>query len=543
MSRSSHCLAHPTLAILVWSLLSCATGPGEPQGEGPRTDTLVIGTAVDATGVNQLTGAHSRFSQDVIDLLFLHLFEEQPDFARHPPTFRPQIVKTHSWSDDNLVLNLELRDDIRWSDGVPLTADDIEWTLEAQTHPAIGWSYAHSKEAIESIEVLGRYRLAVRFSRIYSSRLADLNQGVIMPRHAWGELPFDEWHGNAGWFLDNLVVSGPYTVARWRPQAEIVLERNPRFYRKQRPRTRRVVFRVIPERSQRVRQLLAGHLDFVEQLQLDDLPLVASSKRAQPLSYWHRQYTHIVWNGCREPFSDPRVRRALTLAIDRRAIVEALLGHLARVGVSPIPQSIWAFNNELRPWPYDPVRARRLLADAGWRDHDGDGILDRQDRSLSFDLTTNADNRLRVDAGLMIQSQLDRIGVEARMVTLEFNTLVDLNIEHDFDATIAAWGIDTSLDLSYAFHSDSAEGGYNYGCYNNVRVDALIDGVRRQSQIADAAPMLDELQAIIHREQPYTFLWEPRRVDGASNRLRGARPNALSAFYGLEEWRLVTSGG
>lgn len=523
--------------------LACAPGERKRQSRSLPGDTIVVGSAVDLATINQLTGAHSRFSQDVIDQLFLHLFEEQPGFENRPPTFEPVIVRDYEWSEDNLTVRLDLRTDLVWSDGTPLTAYDVEWTYRAQVDPVIGWSYAHSKQAIEAVEVLGPHTIAFRFERVYAARLADLNQGVIMPRHLWSRLPLSEWRARGNWFFDNLVVSGPYTISHWQPQQEIILQANPRYHRAGHPRTPKIVFRIIPERSHLVRQLAAGDLDFVEQLSREDLDVLSTSKAAVANAYWHRQYTFIVWNGCREPFSRPEVRQALTFAIDRRTIVEALFGPLARVGVTPIPRSVWAFDSTLAPWPFDPERARQMLADLGWRDSDGNGVLDRDGKPFRFALSTNGDNRIRIDAASMISQQLAAIGVDARPVTLEFNALIDANMAHDFDATIAAWGIDTSLDLGYAFHTDSAIDGYNYGCYSNADVDRLIEAAADQPRLEDAATMLHEIQRHIHLDQPYTFLWEPLRIDGRSRRLRDVSSNPLSAFFKLAQWRLQDDEG
>ena len=108
-------------------------------------------------------------------------------------------------------------------------------------------------------------------------------------------------------------------------------------------------------------------------------------------------------------------------------------------------------------------------------DSDGDGVLDRNGRPFRFELSTNTDSRIRVDAAVMIQEQLRRVGIDARVQRMEFNTLVDKNLEHDFDATLGAWGIDTSLDLTYAFHTDSIDNGYNFGGFVDPEVDRLLD--------------------------------------------------------------------
>lgn len=508
-----------------------------PPGDG--ADTLVIAAGVDIGGLNQLTGADTRFEQDVIDLLFLRLFEEQPDYAEHPPTYAPELVESYGWSEDGLVLTLELRSGVVWSDGVPVTAEDVAWTFAAQTDPEVAWADAYTKDSIESVTAIDEDTVEVRFSDIYFARLSDLNEGVILPKHAWSKLPFSEWRGSEDWFKENLVVSGPFTLARSVPQQEIVLEPNPRYYRDGYPKVDRVVFRVIPDRTNRIEHLLAGDVDFVEHILPSRAADLKNSKRANLISLWHRQYTYIGWNGCEEPFSDPVVRRAMTLAIDRASLVEALWGEYARPALSPILTSVWAFDDTLEPWPYDPAEARRLLTSAGWADTDGDGTLDKNGAPLSFELSTNGDNRIRADAAVLIQEQLQRIGVEARVNLVEFNRLVDDVRAHNFDATIGAWGIDTSLALRYAFHTDAIEDAHNNGCYSNETVDRAIELARKQREPIGAKPHLDRVQQILHHEQPYTFLWEPMRLYGVSRRVRDAEPNQLSAYFNLEEWWLA----
>ncbi|MFQ5527266.1 MAG: ABC transporter substrate-binding protein [Thermoanaerobaculia bacterium] len=525
-------------------LIACQNRDAAPPpsaAESTSGGTIVIATGVDVGGVNQLTGADSRFEQDIVDLLFLRLFEEQPDYAEHPPTFAPELAESHEWSEDGRVLTVRLRPGLEWSDGAPITAEDVAWTYTAQVDPDIAWRYAQSKDAIERVTAVGDRTVEFHFAEIYFSRLGDLNEGVVLPKHAWSGLPFSEWRGNEDWFIENLVVSGPFTVGRIVSQQEIVLERNPSYFRAGYPRVDRVVFRVIPNRTNRIEHLLTGEVDFVEHVLPERAPDVEASERASLTSLWHRQYTYLAWNGCREPFDDSRVRRAMTLAIDRESIVDALWGERARQAVSPILTSVWAFNDDLEPWPYDPAEASRLLAEAGWADHDRDGYLDRSGAKFSFDLSTNGDNRLRADAAVLIQEQLRQVGVDAQVALVEFNRLNDDNAAHDFDATIGAWGIDTSLDLTYAFHSDSIDNGYNYGCYSNAEVDKEIEVARRQREPLEAQTHLARVQQLIHEEQPYTFLWEPMRLYGLSSQLRDAEPNQLSAFFNLEEWWLAPS--
>ncbi|HPK66659.1 MAG TPA: ABC transporter substrate-binding protein, partial [Thermoanaerobaculia bacterium] len=226
-----------------------------------------------------------------------------------------------------------------------------------------------------------------------------------------------------------------------------------------------------------------------------------------------------------------------TLAIDRQELVDALWFGYARPALSPLLSSSWAFNRGLEPWPYDPAAARRLLDAAGWVERDGGRMKDGE--RFAFDLLTNAGNRVRVDAAVMIQAQLARVGIEVRLRPIDLNTLNEKALAHDFDAMLSGWGIDTSMDLRFAFHSEEAEGGYNFGGYANPEVDRLIEEVQRQRDLAAAKPLLDRLQEILHEEQPYTLLWEPQRLAAGRATLRDAQPNALATFFRLEEWWLA----
>ncbi|HVS03383.1 MAG TPA: ABC transporter substrate-binding protein [Thermoanaerobaculia bacterium] len=521
------------LAAAALLCLACQARPTAEAGGG----ILVVATGADFTGPNELLSA-SRIDSEVRSNLFLRLLQEQPDYHHHPPTFAPELARDWAFSEDRLTLTFALRDDVLWSDGVPVTAEDVRWTWQAQTAPEVGWSWAYAKEAIRDVEVVDPHTVRFHFSRAYPTQLLDVNEGFILPRHAWGRLPLGEWRQRADWFLDHLVVSGPFTIARWQPQQELVLAPNPRYFESGLPRLERAVFRVLPEESARLAQLLAGQIHVMEGIPPGQAARVAAHPELDLQALWSRQYSYIVWNACRPLFAEPEVRRALTLAIDRQGLIEALYEGYARIATSPILSSVWAHDDSLQPWPYDPQEARRLLAAQGWRDGDGDGILDRDGQPFRFELSTNTGNQLRRDALVLIQEQLRRAGIDAAPRFLDGQALTAANTAHDFDATLSGWAIDTSLDVRYAFHSSEIDDGYNFGCYANPEVDALIERIAGTQEPRDAEPLFHRLQHLLHREQPYTFLWEPQWLVGLDRRIEGASPNALLTFFDLERWHL-----
>ncbi len=525
------------LAALAGLALACSPDrPATPAAAG-RGATAVGATISDLSGVNELVASDISFTTDVLDQLFLGLLTEQPDFTEHPPTFAPELAQSYEWSEDRHVLTFHLRPDAVWSDGVPITAEDVRWTWQAQVSPQVAWSYSHLKDAITDVQVIDPQTVRFLFKDVYTYQLVDAIEGKILPRHIWSQVPFSEWHEKADWFREHLVTSGPFRLGAWRPGEEVVLTRNERYLDPALPKLDRVIFRVAPEAATHVEQLLAGVLDFACGLTPGDATRIAADKDLRIVAFDNRQYDYICWNTLRAPFDDPEIRRALTLAIDRQALVDTLFKGYARLASSPIPSNVWAHDPALRPLPYDPAEARRILERKGFADRDGDDILDRDGRPFAFELTTNSSNRLRTAALVMVQEQLRHVGIAVTPRTIEIHTLTEANLAHDFDATLSGWAVDTTLDLKPYFHSTESAGGYNFGSYRNAEVDRLLDASRRAATPEAAKPDLVRMQQILSDEQPYTFLWEPQRLCAIRADLVDVRPNALSAYFNLPEWQ------
>ncbi|MEZ5331203.1 MAG: ABC transporter substrate-binding protein [Thermoanaerobaculia bacterium] len=526
------------MAVLLGLLLTACSPTTEPAGGTDGPHPVVIALPSPWAGPNELIAGGSREDQDIRDQLLLHLFEERPDFSTGPPSFAPDLAESVEWSADHRRATVRLRPDVRWSDGAPVTAEDVVWTWRAQTDPQVGWRYAQSKERIASVSARDRRTVVFAFDGVYPAQMSDLNEGAVLPRHVWGALPFDRWRDDPDWFSRHLVGDGPFRLAAWTPGESVVLAAAPDCRGEGCPSLERVVFRVVPEAAARIAQLEAGALDYVAGIEPADAVRLAGTPGIRIARFWHRRYDYLAWNLTREPFSDRELRRAMTLGIDRQALVDALWRGFARISTSPVPAHVWAANGSFEPWPYDPSAARARLAALGWEDRDGDGVRERSGRRLAFELAVNGGNRLRGDTAVMIQSQLAAIGAEVSVETLDFHALVDRLDAHDFDAALGAWNIDTSLDLWYAFHTDAITDGYNSGGYSDPEVDRLIEATRRAPDAAALRAPLLRIQEILHRDQPYTFLVEPFGLDAHRERLLGPEPSALGSFRNLSSWRL-----
>jgi peptide/nickel transport system substrate-binding protein len=523
-----------------------------PQGaqaptETPRRGgTVTTGVIAEPGGLNEYTTPSSLPSDEVLFTVFRHLVQEQPDFSEHPPTFASELATSYDWSPDHKALTFHLRENALWSDGVPITAEDVRWTWQAQTNPDVAWDNSFMKREIRDVEAVDPHTVRFHFNRAYAKQLADANEGTILPKHAWGKIPFAKWRQSTDWFKQNAVFSGPFVVASWKTQQELVLRRNERFYEKDRPYLDQVVLRVTLDPGSTLLQLLNGEVEFFGQIPPGDAPRIKASPRLNLVSYWSNLYVFVSWNNDDPRFADRDVRRALTMGIDRQAIVDTILGAYGRVAVSPIISSIWAHDRSLQPLPYDPAGARRILESKGWKDSDGDGILDRDGKPFAFELSSNAGNQQRSDAAVMIQEQLRKVGIQATPRVLEFNTLIDQANKGRIAAMVLGLSLDTSLDLTGNFHTSQIPSptneGSNFARYRNPEVDRLMDEIAATPDILSARPKLDQLQQILYRDQPVTLLWESQRLCPVSKRIHGAKPNALRSFFNLKDWWVEPQG-
>jgi peptide/nickel transport system substrate-binding protein len=503
-------------ALIFLLACGCGGGPGAPTpsaGNEPapqRGGTLVIGSISDADAWNEYV-SQQTLAQNLLRRIYARLGQEQGDARLHPPTFEPLLASSWSFSADRLVLTVKLAD-TTWSDGTPLTADDVRFTWEAQTAPAVGWTGASAKERIKSVDVIDPHTVAFRFDRAYPEMLADAFEGGILPKAVFGKIPFDGWR-TYDW-SHVTIGSGPFVLQTWRPGEEIVLVRNPHYLRADRPLVDKVVVRVVPDVGNLETQLAAGAIDYLEGVPPQDAKRLAGTPGVSLIVFDNPMFDYVGWNGAKKPFDDPEIRRALTLGIDRKAIVEDLLYGYGRVSTGPLLSTWWAADPTLTPLPYDPDEARRILAAKGYDAR----------HPLTLELTTNAGNRVRESVALKIQEQLARIGVSATPRSIEMKAFRERNVAGKYDAYIAGWRFNGKLDLASIFGGKALPpAGSNVVAYRSQDADRLLEAIGAASDWKEAKDAYAKFAQRIREDQPYTFLYEGQRIAAVGPRLRGMR--------------------
>lgn len=504
-----------TLALLA----ACAPQEAEPT-EGGR---IVIGTSFPVSGWNEYTAgdiATVRWLRRIYEPLAVEVHTGAPGET----SFEPRLAESWSFDDGRTRLTFTLRE-ATWSDGEPITAEDVLFTFEAQTSPEVNWGNADTKKAIASVELDpdDPRRVTFVFERPGPFDLADAIEGGILPEHVMGTVPFSEWHSH-DWSEAARIGSGPFLLADTRP-GEFILTRNPTLSGERAPRLDEVVVRVIDEPSVLMTQLRTGELHLVDQLAPRDALRIEGEADVELVEFALNDVAFIGWNTARPPFDDPRVRRAMALAIDRGKVVEELLlgfGEQSN-GLVP-PTSRAALPGD--PLPHDLTEARRLLAEAGFG----------PDNPLSFELKLGSGNALREEIATKIQAQLADAGVEAKLRTMETRAMMGDVVGGDFDAFMRGLAIFGHPPIAAVF---GTEAPYNLVKYSSRQVDEAVLEMNGATDWESFKASADRVQSVVREEQPMTFLYVRNGVAAHAANVEGVRFDAAGdPMLRLDRFRL-----
>jgi len=436
-----------------------------------------------------------------------------------------RLARSWEHSPDYRSWTIHLRTDVRWHDGVPVTAHDVAFSLELLRHTEFAGSRVYSVAVLDDSTYNITYHRRARAGSPLDAWT------LFWPKHLLEGLDPDKF---AGWeFWKAPVGNGPYRFVRMVPNTAMIFEANPEYYRG-RPRIDRVVVKLAAEPS--LTELVSGNVDAISYINPGSLLQLKVDARFQ--AYYSFAgggvFTAVYWNHRHAAFRDPRVRRALTLAIDRR--------ELHRVG--NLPKETLVFDviftqrqldrGELpASLPYDTVEAGRLLDEAGWRDTDGDGVRDRAGRQFHFSLLMMTGGwtagTSRHQAAIFVQSQLRRVGIRMEILSMDMLAGRDRWGRGDFDAAIV-----TSLGgenaNSIIFGKKSRLG------YANLRVSDLLERTTTNMNPDERDSIYRELWPIFQAEIPMTPLYPAQWTYVAHRRIRGlSSPHRADPLWYMEE--------
>ncbi len=537
---------------------ACTKRAHQPE---PRRD-VVVAVEGDVDSFNPLF-AEEAAAGEINDLIFPALVGSRFDTSLGALDYYPLLARSWNEAAGGRDLVFHLRTDARWQDGPPVEARDVQFSYQLYGDPAVGSvrqsaveslrRYQGKADVARSVEVVDDSTVVFHFERNSGGQLFDAGL-PILPAHILKSIPRGELRTCE--FNRRPVGSGPFLLQTWTRLQEIVLASNPSSQLPFPARLPRLVFRVIPEEQSRVAQLRSGEVDVVSDLRVEDARLLqADSDMIRIISIPGRNYDFLGWNNI-DPtryaeshgsvivphplFGSAKVRRALTMAIDRKEIVRAFLGvdgQVAFGGVSPLFR--WAFNDSLAPLPFDPSLSRRLLAEEGWRP--GKGILEKGGRTFSFALVVPSGNRLRASVAAVVQQQLKAVGMDMKIVQVEPTTFWQEVTARKYDAWLAGFSVPLRMQLDDLWGSELSSHPFNLTGFRNARVDRILREAAALRRETDGGGLWKEFQVIVQQEQPCTFLFWTNTLVGVNRRVRGTHVGVFGTTAEAWDWRLADS--
>jgi len=450
--------------------------------------------------------------------------------------FEPDLAKSwevESLDDGRMVITFHLREDVLWHDGTPFTAEDVLFTFETLMDPHTITVRRGDYEKVETWEVVDRYTFRVTFVEPFAPALQAFTMGII-PKHL-----LEGEDINVAAFNHAPIGTGPFVFREWISDVRVIVDRNENYFG-QVPYLDSIMWKIIPDDEVRMLELEAATIDLA-----GILPINYRRMLALEHIYVHRypglRFTYFGWNERVPKFDDDRVRRALTLALDRETMAETIYEGLAVSATGPFPPVSWAFNPDVQPLNYDPEdpeKAKRLLAEAGWVDTDGDGWLDKDGAIFEFEFLGLAGDPVAMMVIEAAMEQYAAIGVKLNPLFLEWGDFVSRldPPRRAFEAFFLGFTVDIDPDVHVFYHSSQAEWGFNDTNFADARVDELIEAGRRTLDPEQRKAIYWELHERLNELQPVSFMFFPEVLTGCARRFRGVVPSPIGILWNVEYW-------
>jgi len=525
-SRICHLIKMPLiiLAAFFFAMPICSAQE-EPPAYG---DAIVVASIGDARTLVPILASDSA-SADICGMLFNGLIKYDKDVR-----IVGDLARSWEIRDGGLAIVFHLKENVRWHDGEPFTARDVEFTYRMLIDPAVRTPYGGDFERIKGLEIIDDHTVRVEYKEPFSPALSSWGMW-IMPEHILKDEDLNRTD-----FSRRPVGTGPYKFKAWRTGEKIELVSNHDYF-EGRPYIDRYIYRIIPDDATIFLELQTRGVDLAG---LTPLQFTRQTDNKffkgnyQKFKYPGFGYTYMGYNLSDPKFTDRRVRQAINYAVNKEEIVKTIFFGLADVATGPFVPGTWAHNDEVKPMPYDLQKAKALLSEAGWSDNNGDGWLEKDGAIFEFTVLVNQGNNERLRTAEMMQGYLKKAGIRLKIRVLEWSAMLnDFINKKRFEAVLMGWSLGRDPDCYDIWHSSKTrEGEFNFIGYSNPEVDRLLVEGRRRFDQGRRAAAYKKAHKILHEDQPYLFLYAGEALPIVSKRFRNVEASPIGIGYNFIKW-------
>lgn len=514
-------------------LISCNQRKAENRKVSPVDtrdygDKLVEGMIGDASNLIPFLASDSA-SHQVAGLIYNGLVKYDENL-----NIVGDLAESFNVSSDGLKIVFKLKKGVKWHDGKEFTSDDCVFTYKIITDPQTPTPYSGDFLSVKKVYNPDKYTFVVEYKEPFAPALASWGVSIV-PKHLLEGKDITKSE-----LSRKPVGTGPYILKEWIPAQKIELTANNNYF-DGRPYLDGQVFRIIPDMATMFFELKAGNIDFTSLTPLQYERQTNNEefkKKFNKYRYLAFAYTYFGFNLLRKPFDDKRVRKAIAYAIDKKEIIKGVLFGHGEEATGPYKPDTYWYNPNVERYGLNVEMAKKLLKEAGFEDKDGDGVIERDGKPFRFTVLTNQGNDARIKTAEIIQRRLKNIGIDMRILVLEWATFIKEFInKRNFDAIILGWTIPQDPDLFDIWHSSKAQnGGLNHYSYKNEEVDKLLIEGRRIIDKNKRKKIYDRIQEILADDVPCVFLYVPYALPVIDKRFRGVAPKPAGITYNREKW-------
>lgn len=533
--------------VTACTLVACSSGeqsstPRRSSDPTPATgDAIVEGTIGEASTLIPILATDSA-SHAVAGQIYNGLVKYDKDLR-----IVGDLAESFDIAKDGLTITFHLRHGVKWHDGAPFTSRDVLYTYRVTIDPKTPTAYAEDFKQVKSITAIDDYTIRVTYAAPFAPALASWGNGIL-PAHLLEGRDITKSP-----LARQPIGTGPYRFKEWISGQKIVLEYNPDYF-EGRPYIDRYIYRIIPDTSTMYMELKAGAIDTMSLTPVQYARQTTSQQftsRFNKFRYPSSGYLYMGYNLRHPLFKDKRIRQAMSAAINKDELIQGVLFGMGQKSHGPIVPGRWAYNPNVKDIGYDPKHAADLLAQAGWRDKNRDGILVRKElvknadgtmveklKPFQFTILTNQGNQQRLLSAQIIQQRLRFIGIDVKIRIVEWATFLKEYIDKgNFEVVMLAWSTSQDPDMYDVWHSSKTNPGeLNFIGYKNPEVDRLLVEGRGTFDIEKRKQAYFRIQEILADEQPYTFLYVPDALPVVSARIRGVEVAPAGIGYNQIKW-------
>lgn len=532
-------------ALFLLAGCSRSTIGGSGRHNGTQAGVLRVAVVSEPKSLNPLLSTNT--TDGFIDrLMFEPLLSADPKGSPVPMlASEVPALQNGGISKDGLTITYHLRKDAKWTDGTPVTSQDVKWSWQAIVNPNDNVISRHGYDVVRSIDTPDEHTAVVhlkeRFAPFVNTFFAESDQPYgLAPAHVLAKYPnINQLPFNS----EPTVNDGPFTFASWTHGDRIVLDANANFF-KGKPGLNRVIVQFVPDENTAINLLRTHAIDYIFQASINTYPALKNLPNVQLVFVDMNAFEGLEFNTQHPGISDPLVRRAIAYALDKSSLVARLTYNQQKIATGDLPDWMWAFDPTVKSYPYDIATARKLLAEAGWQPGT-DGIARRGDKPLSLLLSTDNANATHREESLLVQEALKRIGIDVEIKYYPQDLLYATQAmggilqTGKFDLTLAPWyaGIDPD-DSSQFICAMVPPNGYNTARYCNPDMESAQRDALSHYDIPTRKKAYSQIEHLLLRDNPYVFFWWQRQMEAVSIDFKGFAPNPTVESWNAWEWSI-----